>query len=227
MLGIVTHPTEATRPPGVQPGKTDEIETWARGHAPLVGRLSRAIEYGYINPAEITAIAGTPNHSTQRSRPQIETRVAPWRWLPARGVWGIRRSLDPLLANPGVDTAADAAIHSVRTVEVGRQVIVEPDVAGAELAEPAMQLQTLQSSGAQVDFPATIPPREVVIGLGAHRFRVAMLADWHGVIAHAIEPVDHVPAAVTVRGAGQGSLEVRQNSVPEVVLASPAVTEVP
>jgi hypothetical protein len=66
-----------------------------------------------------------------------------------------------------------------------------------------MELHALGSPLAQVDVTATIAAGEVMVGLGAHQLGVGVLVDRHGVIAHAIEPIDHVLAPVAAGRAGR------------------------
>ena len=66
-----------------------------------------------------------------------------------------------------------------------------------------MELHALGGPLAQVDVTAAIATGEVVVGLGAYQLGVGVLVDRHGVVAHAIEPIDHVLAAVAPGRAGR------------------------
>ena len=59
-----------------------------------------------------------------------------------------------------------------------------------------MQTHALGGALAQIDFTATIATGEVVVGFGADAAGVGMVADRHGVVAHPVQPIDHIPAAV-------------------------------
>ena len=54
-----------------------------------------------------------------------------------------------------------------------------------------------KGTGTQVNLTPSISSSEVVIGFGAHSARVWMIGNGHRVIAHAIEPVHHILAAIT------------------------------
>jgi hypothetical protein len=60
-------------------------------------------------------------------------------------------------------------------------------------------LHTLEGALPQIDVATTITACDVVIGLITHTFAQRMLVDWQIVVAHQVQPLDDIFAAIAPR----------------------------
>ena len=91
------------------------------------------------------------------------------------GIRRFERSIDSFLFVPVVNAGADVAIHRIGLIEVAGQVVNETEVFAGDGREPLVQINAFH---------------------GPDRAWIRLIADRHGVVAHAIEPIHDVLAAI-------------------------------
>ena len=66
--GVVGHPGQPARAPGVLPGQSEEIQPRAAGHAPVMRGVATAVENRNLDPPIVPTETGAPDH---RSDPGV------------------------------------------------------------------------------------------------------------------------------------------------------------
>ena len=105
------------------------------------------------------------------------------------------------LGDEAVDAGLDALGNLVGLIEAVRQIVGEHQAIAPDVEQAPVELHALERALAQVDVAAAVAPGHVVIGLVAHAFAQRMLVHRQIVVAHHVQPLDHVLAAVAPRHA--------------------------
>jgi len=100
-----------------------------------------------------------------------------------------------------VDRIVDPLADRVGAVEIARQIVIKREPSVREIQEPAVERHAVQRESAQIEIVAARASRDVVVRVLADARAERVLLDRHLVVAHFVEPRDHVPAAIAPRDA--------------------------
>jgi len=95
-----------------------------------------------------------------------------------------------------VDAGLDAGVGGVGVVEIFRQVVAEAHAVADHVFQAPVQAHIFQGEAAQVDVAAAVTPGDVMVGLGFDLILAEVLAHRNAVVAHVVQPGDHVAAPV-------------------------------
>ena len=159
-------------------------------------RTSGAVERRHVDPAIVRPEADAPDDAADPGRRQIERRRDPGRRLPGWHVTGLDGRLDRLLLQPDIDAALDAFIGPVRIVEIGGEIVREAGEAGLHARQRPVQRHALDGEAPQIDVAAAVAPGDVMVGLVAHPLAQRVTVHRQIVVAHQMQPFDHILATV-------------------------------
>ncbi len=188
------------------PGQAQEVEAGAGGDAALVFRVAAVVEGGrHLDPAEIRRVADTPDHRGDAGGVQVQAGGVVRCRLPHRAVGRFRRRVDVVPRDMLVDAGLDAGVGGVGVVEVFPEVVAEQNPAAFQVFQAPVQAHAFQGEAAQVDVAAAVAAGDVVVGLCFDLILAEVLAHRNAVVAHVVQPGDHVTAPVEARDPRRGA----------------------
>ncbi len=158
--------------------------------------LAATVEYGQVDPAVVGAEADAPDDRSDPGRTVVE-RGALRRRHPDRAIARLLLRGDPLLGDEAVDARLDAFRDLIGLVQAQRQIVIEYERVALHVEQPPVELHAFERALAQVDIASAVTAGDIVVGLVAHALAQGVLVHRQVVIAHQVQPLDHVLAAIT------------------------------
>ena len=118
---------------------------------------------------------------------------------------GFLRGVDVVFGDMAVDGRANAEIALIGVVQIGLQIGEKLNGFAVHAADGAIEGDPFKGEFAQVDFVAAVATGHVVIGFGQRVLRIGVLINGDGVMAHVMQPLCGVAAAIHPRRARGGA----------------------